>query len=75
MMPNAPLVEKNVISAFFVLHGREKTTTGNKLYKALKMLMSEILNVTLVTCLGYVDQSRLYKGCYACPLKIYFSCT
>ena len=34
-----------------------------------KMLMSETLNVTLVTFLGYIDGSWLYKGCYACPLK------
>ena len=36
------------------------------------MLMSETLNVTLVTFLGYIDGCWLYKGCYACPLKRYF---
>ena len=34
--------------------------------------MSETLNVTLVTFLGYIDGCWLYKGCYACPLKRYF---
>ena len=34
--------------------------------------MSEALNVTLVTFLGYIDGCWLYKGCYACPLKRYF---
>ena len=37
-----------------------------------KMLMSETLNVTLVTFLGYIDGCWLYKGFYACPLKRYF---
>ena len=34
--------------------------------------MSETLNVTLVTFLGYVDQSRLYKWCYVYRLKDMF---